>query len=156
MSIVGPLYGASTGIGVIGTGQATGVGQISSGNNWQWTTNPNYTYTNITSKNNNDKYAIFKLPTQIMPEAVYLQGRMLTIGILGTDVECAYNGDTLVFAPGVFAPQTAMGKIPVILQYADKMFHYNITNMFGIVEFEPESCILKYTFLSETKRGQNA
>src|SRR5271157_4803221 len=46
-------------------------------------------------------YKVMKLPRKEMPKTVYALGKMVTLGILGSDCECAYTGQHLVFAPNV-------------------------------------------------------
>jgi len=108
----------------------------------------------VSYNNNNEKYAVFKLPHNKLPESVYVSGRMLTLGLLGTDVEVAFTGDNLIFAPGVLTAIQFNGKITLILEYHDAMYHYNVGHNFNIIEFEEGTNKVKTTLLSKIKRGE--
>jgi len=83
------------------------------------TANPsNYTYYVYS-------YKVMKLPKKEMPKTAYICGKMVTLGILGSDCECAYTGEHLVFAPGV-AEGTYLGKGTIILEYSDETYSYCI------------------------------
>lgn len=155
------------GQGIIGTGSSSGGIYVGGGtttapsNNWIWQQQPYITTTGTGSisisstPNNNDKYAVFDLPRNKIPEAVYVSGRMVTMGFLGTDAECAFVGDKLIFSPGVLSQVRYNEKITLILQYASTMYHYKVHHNFGLVEMLPESNMVKTTLLSEIKREKN-
>jgi len=85
------------------------------------------TYGNFFNNNTNTKYSVLSLPRKKkMPKAVYVCGKMLTLGLLGTDVECGFTGDKIVFAPGVLA--ITGNKLTLIIEYADESYHYNLFN----------------------------
>ena len=98
--------------------------------------------------NKNDKYVMMELPREDVPIAVFVCGRMLTMGILGTDVEVAYTGDKLVFEPGIVGAMVFGDRITVSVEYHDEIYHYNIgTN--GMVEYVSEnSSTLETTLVS--------
>lgn len=115
-------------------------------------TTPNpYTYTTGTTisigYNKNEKYAVMELPRTDLPIAVYVCGRMLTLGILGTDVECAYTGDKLVFEPGAVSAVAMGNRITVSVEYNDEIYHYNVGND-GHVVYEDNSSTLVVTLVS--------
>jgi len=84
---------------------------------------PTITFTSVS-----DKYRILELPRDdSCPIAVYVCGRMVTLGILGTDVECAFTGDKLVFEPGIIQSILMSGRITVSVEYKDKIYHYNVS-----------------------------
>jgi len=101
--------------------------------------------------NQSNKYTTFKLPKKKIPEAVYVSGRMVTIGILGADVECAFVGNALIFSPNVLQ-QTHGGRITLILQYANVVYHYKINHSFGQIELEEGSNTICSQLLSTIKR----
>jgi len=100
----------------------------------------------------NDKYAVMNLPRKELPLAVYICGRMLTLGILGTDVECAYTGKQIVFEPGVVSTVKFGNRITVSVEYKDEIFHYNIGQN-GIIAYENEkSSTLEVTLVSTIRK----
>jgi len=72
------------------------------------------------------KYSVFELPQKSVPEAVYVSGRLVTLGILGSDVECAFSGDKLIFAPGVLNAVAYGTRMTLSLKYYNKTYHYNV------------------------------
>ena len=83
-----------------------------------------WTYINI-----RPKYTTFDLPVNECPVAVYVNGRMMTLGILGSDVQAAYTGDQLIFAPEVFS-LTSDSSTTLIIEYPDVFYHYNVIGYF--------------------------
>jgi hypothetical protein len=88
-----------------------------------------------------DKYVEFKLPKDKMPISVFVCGRMITIGLLGTDVECAYIPKTsekqddcaqLIFSPGVLSSISYNNRLTVSLDYEDEIYHYNIDTYYDV------------------------
>jgi len=146
-----PYIGDVPGYG-FGSDPNTGLGTV--GNNPYITVQP-HTYQSGTTfsltYNKNDKYAVFELPREDMPTAVFVCGRMLTLGILGTDVEVAYTGDKLVFEPGAISAISMGGRITVSVEYDDEIYHYNI-GQGGMVEYLPNSSTLVTTLVSTIKR----
>lgn len=98
----------------------------------------------------NQKYSVMDLPRTEMPRAVFVCGRMVTLGILGTDVECAFVGEYLVFAPGVIN-YVWNTRTTVIIEYADAFYHYNVGQN-GTDMFEKESAKLNTTLVSTIKK----
>lgn len=66
-------------------------------------------------------YKTMELPRKDIPSAVLIDGRIVTLGALGTDVECAHIEGFLVFAPGV-----TEGKTILVLEYPEGNYTYNI------------------------------
>jgi len=126
-------------------------------NNPYLTVNPSINYWGTSGTtisigyNSNDKYAVFDLPREGMPIAVYVCGRMLTLGILGTDVECAFTGDKLVFEPGAVSAISWGNRITISLEYADEIYHYNVGSN-GQIEYLPNSSTLVTTLVSTLKK----
>jgi hypothetical protein len=146
--------GSSSGVGIYGT---SGSGSIQIGNG-SLSASP-YIFQQSSpyyfSTPAPDKYAVFKLPHELLPEAIFVCGRMVTVGALGTDVECAYAGDTLIFSPGVLTAICFNNKVTIILQYADRMYHYGVSYTYGTINYKPDAPrIIEATLLSQTKRGQ--
>lgn len=71
-------------------------------------------------------YSVFELPRKEMPSSVYVCGRMVTLGIVGSDVECAYMVDKLFFSGDILYAISYGSKTTVSLEYKDKIYHYNI------------------------------
>lgn len=109
----------------INTGGAYSVNNTSSGN---YTWNYGGTGTTITIGSPNT-YKVFTLPRKgEMPEEVYACGRLLTIGLIGTDVECAFLGETLLFEPGLLNALTFHNRLTLSVKYTDATYHYNLTD----------------------------
>lgn len=100
----------------------------------------------------NAKYAVMNLPRKDSPIAVYVCGRMVTLGILGTDVECAYTNGQVVFEPGAVSAVQFGDRITLSIEYNDEILHYNVGKN-GSIEYEGEnSSILKVTLVSTIKK----
>lgn len=101
----------------------------------------------------NEKYAVMGLPRKDeVPTAVFVCGRMLTLGALGTDVECAYAGDQLVFEPGVVTAMSFGGRITISIEFHDEICHYN-AGQDGVVTYDGEnSSTLETTLVSTIKK----
>lgn len=97
---------------------------------WHWNNGTGNSIGNVTwsptifAMSNVQKYSIMNLPDNEMPEAVYVDGMMLTLGIFGTDVKCAYIGGQLLFEAGIVQTWKTDATISVV--YGDKTMHYNI------------------------------
>ena len=72
------------------------------------------------------KYSVMDLPRDDMPIKVFVAGRMLTIGMLGSDVDAAFIGDQLIFSPGVLNAISYDGRISISLEYKNEIYHYNL------------------------------
>ncbi|KKM21179.1 hypothetical protein LCGC14_1638020 [marine sediment metagenome] len=100
---------------------------------------PYYNYISSSSTTitiGNPKYSILNLPcNDHCPIAVYVCGRMVTLGIIGTAVECAFVGDKLIFEPGVVHQTSLVNeRITISVEYKDKIYHYNV-GIGGVVNF---------------------
>ena len=82
--------------------------------------------TSINIKSGTDKYAVMKLERNDLPTHVFVSGRLVTMGLLGTDVEVAFVGDQLVFSPGVINSISYEGRVTLSVEYKDEIQHYNI------------------------------
>lgn len=125
-------------------------GSGSSSNGGQITINPYGTgsWGGTQVHNNHYCYAIFELPERKIPKRVYLCGRLVTLGALGTDVECAFAGKKLVFEPGLINALTYNGRVTVSLEYDDCTYHYNVGSQ-GIPAFKSNSKILDAQLVSK-------
>jgi len=96
------------------------------------------------------KCCVFRLPESAMPNKVYVAGRLVTVGILGSDVQAAYaGGNKLIFMPNEL-DSIVNGRRTVSLDYGDFLYHYNIDQgEFGAVEFEKDTTILKVKLISK-------
>lgn len=98
------------------------------------------------------KYSVFELPLKNkMPNKVYVNGILLTVGILGSDVQAAFAGDKIIFSPGEIPGIADWNKrLTVSLDYGDSLYHYNIiTDDRCIVEFKEGSNIIKAKLVSK-------
>jgi hypothetical protein len=74
------------------------------------------------------RYYTFELPHKSkVPTHVFVNGKLLTFGIVGTDVECAFAGSHLIFDADVFGFTVKT----LIVEYKEEMFHYNINPDMG-------------------------
>ena len=76
-----------------------------------------YVYTTITAPQYT--YKTMELPRKGIPTQVLINGLPVTLGPLGTDVDCAYTDTLLVFAPGV-----TEGKALIVLEYPEGSYSY--------------------------------
>lgn len=99
----------------------------------------------------NDKHCVFRLPESSMPNMVYISGRLVTVGIIGSDVQAAYaGGNKLIFAPGELDIIKYNNKITVSVDYGDSLYHYNIElTEWGMVMFEDDSTVIKAKMVSK-------
>jgi hypothetical protein len=106
----------------------------------------------ITFSNTKQKYTVFKLPIKgVLPNKVYVAGRLVTVGILGSDVQAAFTGDKLVFSPNTIDINGY--NITVSLDYGDWLYHYNLISKYGGLQFESEdSNIVKAKEVSKVKQ----
>jgi hypothetical protein len=111
---------------------------------------PSTSGTSTFSITNDNKYSVFRLPEpDIIPNKVYISGRLLTVGILGSDVQAAFNGkDKLVFAPGEIAFRFNE-KLTISLDYGDWLHHYNVELNGSNVAYEEDSNIIKAKLVSK-------
>jgi hypothetical protein len=102
---------------------------------------------------NNTKYSVLNLPRKKkMPRAVYVAGKMLTLGLLGSDVEVAFTGSQIVFSPGTLA--TTGSSLTLIIDYADESYHYNLFKGLLGLSFSPGSQILLDPQLLSVVKGK--
>jgi len=77
------------------------------------------------------KYLVMDLPKKPMPHFVFVDGRMLTLGIIGTDVECAFVGRSkIIFSPGIVST-LEVNSSKISIQYEDFINHYNVVGSDG-------------------------
>jgi len=96
------------------------------------------------------KYSVFKLPRTQMPKKVFLNGRLVSLGKIGDDVQAAYDGkNKLIFAPSELTAICINDKITIAVEYDDCMYHYNIKHSNHILEYKKNSNILKASRVSE-------
>lgn len=112
-------------------GIVQGIGTITS-NHW----NPYYTGT-ISSPSATIKYRTLKLPRSSCPQQVFFNGRLLTLGIIGTNVECAFTGTHLVFE-NMDATVMFQNRTTVIIRYKDSTYNYNIDKFKSDTELNAE------------------
>jgi len=128
----GGLIGGSSSSGYVTTTNPYGSG---------WTLGPptigtsggnTITFSGISSYSPNSKnYEILQMPCDKMPEMVYVNGRLVTLGLMGSDVECAYLGDDkLIFSPGVLDATIYNERMTVSLFFAKEILHFNLQFVF--------------------------
>lgn len=108
----------------------------------------NVTYTSISPQ----PYLVMDLPKNELPKAVYVCGRMVTLGLLGTQVECAYAGEYLVFEPGVVVPTTYGRRITIIIEFSDEICHYNVGDVNGALYSNNSSLKINAELVSTIKK----
>lgn len=75
------------------------------------------------------KYHVMMLSVKRIPSLVYVCGRLVTFGILGSEAECAYAGNgKLVFTSSTINSIVYSNKRTISLQYKTKIYHYIIDN----------------------------
>lgn len=121
--------------------------------------NPSNSYYYTTTTNSisiKQDYDVFKLPKRKMPEMVYVNGRLVTLGIFGSDVDCAYNGSgKLIFSPNILnCNNYTEYKIAVSLIYKDEIYHYNVEYTSFGVQKEEGTKVIKAKLLSVIKREE--
>ena len=124
----------------------------------QYTFTPASTITTIGSvgvstQNNKAKrgYAVFELPLKDkIPNKVYVSGRLLTVGILGSDVQAAFNGsDKLIFDPAELNVIVYNSRITLSLDYGDWLYHYNVGYEYGNVVLKEDSNTMEAKLVSK-------
>ena len=118
----------------------------SSGNVYTW---PQISTSGTITITNQQSYMIVDLPEKSVPQAVYVNGRMVTLGILGSDAECAYANDNLIFAPGVLQGQEN-GRMTLIMEFKKHSYHYSVDHEYGIPTLEGRKPIV--SLISKLKR----
>lgn len=103
----------------------------------------------------NAKYSVMNLPRKKTPIAVFASGRMLTLGLLGTCVECAYTSEQIIFSPGTINALTFNGKVTVSVEYEDEILHYNIGDEIGN-HYESDTSSTLIVMLVSTIRKKGA
>lgn len=74
-------------------------------------------------------FSLMNLDGDDMPESVFVNGTMVTLGIIGSNVQCSYMGNgQLLFDSGVIGDTWATGItcITISVVYSDRTCHYNI------------------------------
>jgi len=82
--------------------------------------------------NSNYCYLIVKTPVKKHPEAVWLNGMMMSMGIFQSQAQCSYIGGELFFKDNTITFKIHSNKSAMIIQYSDYIYHYS---------FESPSCI---------------
>lgn len=114
----------------------------------------NITPWTFTSVPVNKKYLIMKLSIKQkkMPESVFINGSLVSLGIFGSDVDCAFAGDALIFDGQIFNI-TSNGKVKIALYYRKYVYHYKAhTNLSGIIDTLPGTNYISVDLLSEIRR----
>lgn len=109
--------------------------------------NPSYTYT-VASQNDSD-YIVFPLPISKELEAVYMNGRMLSLGVLGSEAECCFAGKDIVLSKKA-SSIVYNNNITLILQYKEFYYHYSLGNF---IQFKNGTRTPEHKLLSKVKRG---
>lgn len=83
----------------------------------------NKQYSQYSSNTITPSYTVMDLDrTDASPISVFVDGGLLTIGMLGSDVECAYVGKQLIFSPNII--YAWKGSIRIAIEYYDEIRHY--------------------------------
>jgi hypothetical protein len=71
------------------------------------------------------QYYVFMLPKKKLPNKVYVQGHLRTVGLIGSAVEVAYIGlNKLVFIGKMF--ENDISNITISLEYKNEIYHYKV------------------------------
>lgn len=97
-----------------------------------------------------DKYYVFRLPESNIPNKVYVSGRLLTMGIVGSDVQVAYTGgNKIIFSPNELMAVAYNNKLTISLEYGDFIYHYNLERDFYGVVVEKDSTVVVAKLISK-------
>lgn len=100
-----------------------------------------------------ETYVVFELPRYQMPRKIYLNGRLVTVGMLGNDVQAAYDGkNKVIFRLGELNSYYVSNKITVSVEYSDSLYHYNVEHTGGVMKFKPNSTTLSAVLISEIEQ----
>ncbi|MFA5023334.1 MAG: hypothetical protein WC523_00055 [Patescibacteria group bacterium] len=88
------------------------------------TTLNNNSYTVFTDS---DSFRVMKLPLNRIPKSVYVDGKKRILGILGTNAECFYTGEHLIFTTKLFGFWDSSHDT-IILEYPNATYNYKYTN----------------------------
>lgn len=75
-----------------------------------------------------DIYQKMEMPREDMPISIFVAGRMLTLGIIGSDVEAVYMGENIMmFKPSVLNI-IQFNTLTLSVEYKDEIYHYNVVD----------------------------
>jgi len=99
------------------------------------------------------KYSVFDMPRDEMPNKVFINGRHVSLGVLGDDVLAAWDkDDKLVIPTDEFTALSLNNRMEISLEYDDCMFHYRLTLLSNSPTYKEGSNILQATLVSEVVR----
>lgn len=98
----------------------------------------------------NAKHVTMDLPRRGLPISVFVSGRLITLGILGTEVECAFTAKQLIFSPGVISAMSYNQKVTISIEYGDETYHYVVDGT------SPNSSKLLVRMVSSVKKASKA
>jgi len=98
-----------------------------------------------------------KLPEEVkkkMPESIYVNGMLATLGMFGSDVDVAYTGQDLIFQSGVLRALTFGDKIKISIYFKKKIYHYKCLpgSYGGMATISENSNVLDAELLSTIER----
>jgi hypothetical protein len=104
-----------------------------------------------------DHYYIMKLPEEVkkkMPESVYINGMLASLGMFGSDVDVAYTGQDLIFQSGVLRALTFNNKIRIAIYYKKKIYHFKcVPDPYGgVATMSENSNVINTELLSTIER----
>ena len=119
-----------------------------------------YATTTVSWPTPHPPYVLFKLPSNKIPDMVFLNGKALTLGILGSKSQCAFGVGNLIFDGKVLAklPESLGWKdsatYTFILQYKTKTYHYyaDIDYINNYILLKDGTNVIDAHLLSEIKR----
>lgn len=107
------------------------------------------TYTTTSINSQNEDYMVFPLPEEKGLQAVFVNGRMVTLGILGSDAECCFANKSIIMDRSVLGIMYN-SKATLILEYKDHYYHYSLGSFINI---EGNTRTPKHKLLSKVKKG---
>jgi len=104
------------------------------------------------------QHTVFILPEDRMPEKVYINGSLATIGVIGSEAHYSYNGkDKIVISPQTLEPTSGLLYYPtpkfnnkISIEYDNAIYHYHIEH---VPSKEVKTNIIQAKLLSKVERG---
>lgn len=99
------------------------------------------------------KYSVMEIADDEMPESIYVNGKLMTLGIIGTKVQCAYMGNQIFFEHGII---DSWINSTISIVYEDQTCHYNleICTESGVYK-DANSLVLNTVLVSSVPRKGN-
>ena len=116
-------------------------------------------YTTLTATNyvavapTNSKYVVFELPRFRMPDKVFLNGRLVSLGVLGDDVIAAWDKeDKLIMEELDIGAIMINNRMEISLEYDNCTFYYKVEHSLGKPIRKAGTNIIEARLISEVMR----